>query len=101
MDLKESYLQQIEKCIENGEQQEVIDALRDENGIINVDAEILSIFESFGIKFEEIQVMGKVYTAKDIVDSAIRGKIKLDDVQNISVMIEQKESKEWERCDGK
>lgn len=96
-DLKEMYLQQIEECIKNGEQQEIIECLRDEDNASTVDDEILSIFEAYGIKFEELQVMGRVYTAKDIVDSAIRGKIKLDDVQRISVMIEQKESEMGER----
>lgn len=87
-DLKDSYLQQMEENIKSGNLQEVLDGLRNDDGTICVDADILRLFEILKIKFEQVQLMGSCYTTQDIVESAIREKLKLDDVKKISIILE-------------
>lgn len=97
-DLKESYLQQIEENIIKGNVEEVLDGLKDINdGTIYTDQDILAIFEKLNVKFEKVQIMGTSYRSQDILESAIRAEIKLDDVKRISVILEKDRSDIGER----
>lgn len=94
-DLKYTYLQQMQESIKNGDIQELLHGLKDSvDGTIYVDTDILKLFETSGVKFEQIQMMGSGYTSQDIVDSAIRGTLKLDDIGRISVIFENDKSNE-------
>ena len=88
-DLKDAYLEQMEEAIRSGNVQDVLEGLKNtDDGTIYTDIDILNLFEELGVKFEQVQIMGTDYKTQDIVDSAIRAKIKLDDVKQVSVMFE-------------
>lgn len=90
LDLKFAYLEQMKESIRNGNLQDLLEGLRNEEyNAIYADTDILALFETLGVKCEEIQMMGTRYKSQDIVDSAIRGKLKLDDVSKIELEIDK------------
>lgn len=102
-DLKNIYLHQMEESIKSGKVQELLKGLRNnEDGTIYADTDILNLFETLGVKFDQIQIMGSCYTAQDIVDSAIRRKLKLDDIKRMAVILENEKRNELmgERSNG-
>lgn len=94
-DLKYAYLEQMEEAIRSGNIQSVLKGLtNNEDGTIYTDADILNLFETLGVKIGQIQILGANYKSQDIVDSAIRAKIRLDDVKRVTLILENDRSDE-------
>ena len=87
-DLQFEYIEQMERLLESGKQEEVMQTLRDEKtGELFLDKRIQEVLERFCINIRYTIE----YMSEDIVKSAKRGKIKLDDVSRAKFMLEPEE----------
>lgn len=86
-DLQFGYIQQIEALLEQGKKEEVLNALKNKDtGDMFLDNSIMEVLERFDINI----VYHIEFTSEDILKSAARGKIKLDDVSRAKLIFDSK-----------
>ena len=97
-DLQFAYLGQIEEAIMDGKSEDVLRAFTDKKtGEIYTDPKVSELFKKHNITFETISYNNTVYKAQDILDAAIRGNVRFNDVASMSVIFDKgKEEKEQE-----
>ena len=97
-DLQFAYLGQIEEAIMDGKSEDVLRAFTDKKtGEIYTDPKVSELFKKHNITFETIAYNNTVYKAQDILDAAIRGNVRFNDVASMSVIFDKgKEEKEQE-----